>query len=229
MKEMKFDPLKTYEELANLEIDHTPFFAGARKKTLVKNVSLIKKFQNLEFNEFKSSNDWVEQIKEEQTSLLCEFSEFYYGKFNMGVSVKELFSKIQMYALRMTKLQMIFEPTYYHSIYEKKDSKIKYDKVKIVWMDNNWVKHKNITRSYGHTGEESLIPSETKFLLENEKLRHVKEDKMVIDNKTYKFDLTVEINHEDWVFEFKRRPKVEFIKDMVRCDLWEIYKKEYKI
>ncbi|SFJ10757.1 hypothetical protein SAMN05421638_2189 [Kaistella treverensis] len=226
---MKFDPLKTSEELANLEIDNIPFFAGARKKTLMKDVVLIKKFQNLEFNEFKSSNDWIEQLKDEQKSLLGEFNEYYFGKCNIGLSVEELFSKIQDYTLRMTKLKMIFEPTYYHSIYEKKDSKIKYDKVKIVWIDNNWVKHKNITRSYGHTGEESFIPSVIKFLIENEKLRHVKEDKIVIDNKTYKFDVTVEINHEDWVFEVKRRPKVEFIKDMVRFDLWEIYKKEYKI
>lgn len=228
---MKFNPITTYEELKNTDFKSERFYVGVKKKTLLQNPTLIPSFQNLKYNEFITRNDVHIKIINERKYLLKTFEEIYFSDIkSLGKStVAELINDLNDLLLKMKRMLMIINPTYYNSILEKKGGESKYDKVKIVWLDDLWIKNKNTTRTFGQTGDENLKNSVVKFLVTNENGRNIRDEESIkIEDKVYHFDFVIQIDKIDWVFEVKIKSKEKFIEEMVKYELWELYEKRYK-
>lgn len=229
---MKIDINNIVEKLNQMVINRRTFYVGLPISQL-KNLSkkeVMHEMNNPENNLYKRSTDsYFEDIEEEKKKVIHNFNKFLHEKID-SLNVMDLIEKINEWIIRIEKLILIYEPKYYRSVFEKKGSGFKYDKVKIVWIDSNGIKDKNTTRTFGQIGEGSLKEIMKKFLITNENAKNPREEeKIKLDDGLFRSDLIVEIDREDWIFEFKIGTKDDYIQEIVRKEIWELYKKEYNL
>ncbi|MGE8536642.1 MAG: hypothetical protein ACN6OJ_18795 [Chryseobacterium sp.] len=229
---MKIDINNIVEKLNRMTINRRTFYVGLPVFQLKKlnKKEVMHEMNNPDKNLYKRSTDsYFGDIEEEKKKVIYNFNKFLYEKID-SLNVMDIIGKIDEWIIRIEKLILIYEPKYYRSVFEKKGSGFKYDKVKIVWIDSNGIKDKNTTRTFGQIGEESLKEIMKKFLITNESAKNPREEeKIKVSDGFFKSDLIVEIDREDWIFEFKIGTKDDYIQEAVRKEIWELYKKEYDL
>ncbi|RKE77856.1 hypothetical protein [Chryseobacterium sp. AG363] len=229
---MKIDISNIVQKLSQMTIKPRTFYVGLPiiqiKKMNKKEV--MHELRNPDRNLYKKFTDsYFEDIEEEKKKVIQNFNKFLHEKID-SLNVIDIIERINEWIIRIEKLILIYDPKYYRSVFEKKGSGFKYDKVKIVWIDSNGIKDKNTTRTFGQIGEESLKEIMKKFLVTNENAKNPREEERIkVVDGFFISDLIVEIDREDWIFEFKMATKDDYIQEAVRKEIWELYKKEYNL
>jgi hypothetical protein len=169
----------------------------------------------------------------EKERLLNEYSEFFSSPIVLTKLAKEGYTieKIQNLLfeknLRLKRLKLVYELDYSPTESIKKSSGVKYDMVKIQWIDDQGKRFRKVSKTYGKSGNSGLKYSVPKFFGEyfdnysNPILEYP------INGGRVRADLKATINGQDWVMEFVSTKKDDFIECAVRLEVWKMYKEAY--
>jgi hypothetical protein len=128
--------------------------------------------------------------------------------------------------IRIQRLMLVFEPDYYQSL-TKKPNGDEYDIVKAHWIDNNGMKFRKVSKTFGLRGKAGLEFSMKKLLRDFFELETITSNEEKVINKSIRADYITTVEGKDWIFEFKLTDKNEFIKTGLRFDLWQWYCEAY--
>lgn len=192
---------------------------------------IIEKFDEGEYSS-NILNSFKVKIENERGALIEDASNFFntrstYTSFSAnGLSPKEISDMVIEKMIRIQRLMLVFEPDYYQSL-TKKPNGDEYDNVKAHWIDDNGLKFRKVSKTFGLKGKDGLEFSMKKLLREFFELEadHVLEGKKI--NQSIRADYVATVNGKDWIFEFKLTDKNEFIKTGLRFDLWQWYCEAY--
>lgn len=193
---------------------------------------ILKKFQDGEY----SSNildTFKEKIENEREALIEDASKFFntrstFTSYNSdGLSPNEISEMVIEKMIRIQRLMLVFQPDYYQSL-TKKPNGDEYDIVKAHWIDNNGMKFRKVSKTFGLKGKEGLEFSMKKLLREFFEIETIKSKEEKLINKSIRADYVATVEGKDWIFEFKLTDKNEFIKTGLRFDLWQWYCEAYQ-
>lgn len=191
----------------------------------------------------KGSNDnflngIYSEIDQERLQLIEEVESFYSSPVNSDFFLKndftinDIIKKTNDFAIQLMKLLLVYSPDFYKSFSSKKGSDLKYDMVKINWIDDDGKKFRKFAKNYGKEGREGTEKSFIKILeeyLDNTSEPQVEKRFKTVDDLPLYFDLYITVNGVDWVFETKRSSKEDFINTAVILETWRLYKNDYKV
>jgi hypothetical protein len=173
-------------------------------------------------------NSFKVKIENERDALIEDASNFFntkstYTSFTPnGLSPKEISNMVIEKMIRIQRLMLVFQPSYYQSL-TKKSNGDEYDNVKAHWIDDAGLKFRRVSKTFGLRGKDGLEFSMKKLLRDFFELEAdlANEEKKI--NKSIRADYIATVEGKDWIFEFKLTDKNEFIKTGLRFDLWQWY------
>lgn len=176
-----------------------------------------------------------QSIDLEKERLLNEYSEFFSSTTVLtklakeGYTIEKIQNLIFEKTLRLKRLQLVYDLDYNFTESIKKSSGVKYDMVKIHWIDDQGKRVRKISKTYGKSGNSGLKYSIPKFFGDyfDDYSNPILEYR--INRGRVIADLKATINGQDWVMEFVATKKDDFIECAVRLEMWKMYKETYDL
>ena len=192
---------------------------------------IIKKFEDGGYSS-NILNSFQVKIENERDALIDDASNFFNTRSTFtsftsdGLSPMDVCDMVIKKMIRIQRLMLVFEPDYYQSL-TKKPNGDEYDIVKAHWIDDNGMKFRKVSKTFGLKGKEGLEFSMKKLLREFFELETITSNEEKVINKSIRADFIASVEGKDWVFELKLTDKNEFIKTGLRFDLWQWYCEAY--
>jgi hypothetical protein len=170
-------------------------------------------------------------IDKERNKLVSQFRSFYSTKGN-DISPEETFELIFKLVLQIKRLVLVYKPSSYKSLSSNKaNGKRKYKMYKLLWLNDDAKIYRIATRTFGRVGNEGLKKSLPK-ILEKYFGDDLREYEIYLNSKVLNneiVDFTAIINGVTWLFNFDKINQDDFCETAIRLELWELYKKTYKL
>lgn len=192
---------------------------------------IIRKFDEDGYSS-KILNSFKLKIENERDALIEDASKFFNTRSTItsispnGLSPKEVCEMVIKKMIRIQRLMLVFEPSYYQSL-TKKPNGDEYDLVKAHWIDENGMKFRKVSKTFGLKGKDGLEFSMKKLLRDFFEVESITMNHEKLTNKSIRADFVATVGGKDWIFEFKLTDKNEFIKTGLRFDLWQWYCQAY--
>jgi len=195
---------------------------------------ILKKYQDGRY----SSNildTFKVKVENEREALIEDASKFFNTRSTFtsinsdGLSPHEITEMVIEKMIRIQRLMLVFEPDYYQSI-TKKPNGDEYDIVKAHWIDNEGIKFRKVSKTFGLKGKAGLEFSMKKLLRDFFELESIATENQLSEqliNGAIRADYTAKVAGKEWIFEFRLTDKNEFIKTGLRFDLWQWYCEAY--
>ncbi|WP_296686221.1 hypothetical protein [Flavobacterium sp.] len=225
----------TYQNLKNTTLEGSKFITAVPLSTLegVPDDQVIKMLRSVDQGAINIMTEVNNNIDLEKERLLNEFTEFYHsGSFlsklaKEGYTIEKIQNLIFEKNLRLQRLQLVYDLDFNSTESIKKSSGVKYDMVKINWIDDQGKRVRKISKTYGKSGNSGLKFSIPKFFEDHfEGYSNPILDYRINKSKVVA-DLKATLNGEDWVIEFVATKKSDFIENAVRLEMWKMYKETY--